>query len=96
MTIHKFDSTGDAYDATQCDDNVKNGDILVIDSERVVGLAHTWPVAITEAYGKLHKINDGKVLHVCMDCDITLDQLQAAIAEARRLGYLLRADCVNF
>ena len=54
MAIHIFDSTGDAYDACQCDENVTRGDILYIPSENVVGLADTWPVAITKEYGQLH------------------------------------------
>ena len=54
MAIHIFDSTGGAYDACQCDDNVKRGDILYIPSEGVVGLADTWPIAITKEYGALH------------------------------------------
>jgi hypothetical protein len=30
MSIHTFDDTGEAYDACQCDDNIKTGDTLVI------------------------------------------------------------------
>ena len=54
--IHHFDSTGDAYDACQCDDNIDTGDVLVIDNENVVGLAWVWPFALTEACGKLHTL----------------------------------------
>lgn len=58
-TVHFFDSTGEAYDATQCDEAVRDGDILVIESEGVIGIAHTWPVAVTQAYGRLHQITPG-------------------------------------
>jgi hypothetical protein len=54
MAIHIFDTTGEAYDACQCDESVNKGDILFIPSEGVVGLADTWPIAITKAYGDLH------------------------------------------
>lgn len=60
IRIHFFDSTGDAYDATQCDENIKNGDTLVIVDEKVVGLADTWPVAVTKLAGHLHTLDDGK------------------------------------
>ncbi|RUU78225.1 hypothetical protein [Mesorhizobium sp. M7A.F.Ca.MR.362.00.0.0] len=60
IRIHFFDSTGDAYDATQCDEDIKNGDVLVIPTACVVGLADTWPVAVTKQAGKLHVLADGK------------------------------------
>ncbi|ESY35392.1 hypothetical protein NKK48_30330 [Mesorhizobium sp. C386A] len=60
IKIHFFDSTGDAYDFTQCIDDIKNGDVLVIESEKVVGLADTWPVAVTKEAGNLHTLDDGK------------------------------------
>ena len=54
MTIHTFPDTGLAYDACQCDDTIKDGDILLIEREGVVGIADTWPIAITEKHGVLH------------------------------------------
>ena len=56
MNIHRFESTGDAYDACQCDEKIKDGDVLLIESEGVVGLAHTWPYAVTLNLGKLHGV----------------------------------------
>lgn len=55
--VHYFNSTGEAYDATQCSDEIKDGDVLVIRSEGVVGIADTWPFAVTEAAGNLHSID---------------------------------------
>lgn len=49
-----FDSSGDAYDACQCDPQVKKGDLLYIPSEGVVGIAGTWPLAVTHRNGKIH------------------------------------------
>ena len=54
--IHNFDTTGEAYDACQCDDDINTGDVLVIDNENVVGLAWVWPFALTENSGKLHTL----------------------------------------
>lgn len=59
MRIHLFESTGEAYDACQCDEDIKDGDVLVIESERVVGVADTWPFAVTVAHGNLHVLKDG-------------------------------------
>ncbi|MFJ3248437.1 hypothetical protein [Streptomyces sp. NPDC086782] len=54
-TVHRFTDTVEAYDATQCRDDIRDGDVLVVESERVVGfLDAAWPVAITEAHGEFH------------------------------------------
>lgn len=45
--VHTFESTGEAYDASQCDDAIRDGDVLVVASEGVIGfLAAAWPIAI--------------------------------------------------
>lgn len=56
--IHRFDSTEEAYDACQCDDTIQKGDLLLIESEGVVGIADTWPMAVTAKRGELHGIAD--------------------------------------
>jgi hypothetical protein len=66
--VHRFYSTSEAYDATQCRDHIKDGDVLVIEREQVVGfLRSAWPGAVTAAHGELHTftadpraIDDGK------------------------------------
>jgi hypothetical protein len=73
LAIHKFDTTGEAYDATQCDENVKKGDILIVESEKVVGIAYTWPVAITEAHGELHVISDTTLLTEFQSSDLAFE-----------------------
>jgi hypothetical protein len=53
--IHEFNSTGQAYDASQCCEDIKDGDILVVRNEKVVGiLTEAWPVAITQNSGAFH------------------------------------------
>jgi hypothetical protein len=47
MTIIHFPTSGEAYDACQRDETINDGDVLVITSEGVVGIADTWPVAVT-------------------------------------------------
>jgi len=54
VVVHQFESTGAAYDACQVG-IARVGDVLVVESEGVVGLADTWPVALTSDCGDLHK-----------------------------------------
>ncbi|MFJ4686520.1 hypothetical protein [Streptomyces sp. NPDC088789] len=56
--VWTFDSTGEAYDAVQCRDDIRDGDVLVIEHEQVIGLADTWPFALTEKHGELHTLKD--------------------------------------
>lgn len=52
-----FATTKEAYDATQTGE-APLGSVLLIPSEGVVGLAWTWPVAVTVASGELHQVAD--------------------------------------
>lgn len=55
MKIHKFSSTGEAYDASQTHDDIRDGDVLSVESERAVAvLIEAWPVAISENTGEFH------------------------------------------
>lgn len=53
---HECHSTGGAYDECQTNIRFQRGDVLVIRGERVVGVADTWPIAVTKEQGKLHSI----------------------------------------
>jgi hypothetical protein len=56
--VHTFDSTGEAYDTTQTDDSINDGDVLLIPSEDVAGfLFKAWPVAITPEHGAFHTLD---------------------------------------
>lgn len=69
MTIHDFYETGGAYNACQTQVHprtmapVNRGDILVSSVTHddmhvfVVGMADTWPFAVTQARGQLHEIS---------------------------------------
>lgn len=53
--IHMFEDTGEAYDSSQCWDEIKDGDILSVPNERAVAvLIEAWPVAISENAGNFH------------------------------------------
>jgi hypothetical protein len=58
--VHQFDSTGEAYDASQCRDDIHDGDVLFVPSEGVAGFLYkAWPVAVTEACGAFHSLSQG-------------------------------------
>lgn len=54
VPVHSFPSSGAAYNACQSNDSIHDGDIIHVPSEGVVGLAGTWPAAVTKNYGQLH------------------------------------------
>lgn len=58
--VHIFESSGEAYDLTQTDDNIKDGDVLVIPNEGIIGiLFEAWPAAVVyseDGPGKLHMV----------------------------------------
>ncbi|MFF5045644.1 hypothetical protein [[Kitasatospora] papulosa] len=56
--VHRFETSSDAYDATQALDGISDGDVIVVESEKVVGfLVRAWPAAITVARGSLHMVS---------------------------------------
>lgn len=77
---HLFDSTGEAYNACQCNSEIKTGDTLVIGSEGVVGLADTWPFAVTDESGDLHSVNREAATPSshAYSCGITAEQVAHA------------------
>ena len=85
---HEFATSQEAYDACQTMDHIKNGDTLVIKSERVVGVATTWPLAVTKECGVLHQLsidfNDAE--RAALDY-FDVEALADARNEAARLGF---------
>ena len=88
--VHHFASTHEAYDACQTDDSIATGDTLVIESERVVGVADTWPFAVTAECGDLHImapgisdaefLEEGNKFHTA---GVTLEQAHLDVARQR-------------
>jgi hypothetical protein len=63
VTFEQDVSTGEAYDLTQTDDTIKDGDVLIVGSEGVVGvMVGAWPTAATKAHGQFHGLADGFTL----------------------------------
>lgn len=97
--VHTFPDSSTAYDATQTgqwyDDatdssvEVKNGDILVISDEGVVGICTTWPVAVTKNTGELHgmKPEFSTPEDIAEVTKLPLEKVQAAFRKAQELGF---------
>jgi hypothetical protein len=94
MAKHYFTSTGDAYDACQTDEGIKNGDLLIVTEtaddgteQIVIGLAGAWPVAVGCASGNFHQVTAGAdIRRLAADFEWTDEQINAAIAEAKTRG----------
>ena len=75
--VHHFDTTEAAYEASLNEWDVREGDVLVIEAERVVGLGSTDPIAITFVAGALKTI-----------AAMTRDELLAELVHgAPEIGY---------
>jgi hypothetical protein len=53
VPVCTYESTGDAYDAVQVGD-APLGAVLLVESERVAGVADVWPFAVTAEHGAMH------------------------------------------
>ena len=90
MQLHFFESTTEAYASVQCDESVRTGDLLVIASERVVGIATAWPVAVSKEHGVLHctaDIEAWKAAASPKNAEAEARGMSAAIELARLLGW---------
>ena len=63
IAAHYFSNSNEAYDACQVGETdagveVNAGDILIIPTEKVVGVCDTWPFAVTKECGSLHAVKD--------------------------------------
>ncbi|MBK6492169.1 MAG: hypothetical protein IPF97_10880 [Sphingomonadales bacterium] len=87
--IHAFASTGNAYDAVQTDETIAAGDTLLILDEGVVGVAMTWPFAITAEPGKLHAVREPGAGETLEHIEKALDVPDGSIVRACRLAGVL-------
>jgi len=94
--LHVYESTGEAYDDCQCNPLIGSGDTLIIESEHVVGLAWAWPIAVTQAAGKLHQVTAGSNLVNDFDQSFSDAQVREAVAEAVKRGFALDPNFERF
>lgn len=89
--IYTFETVAQAYDATQCE--LPKGAVVVIPSKGVVGLAWTWPIAVTAAEGDdddcLHGIATGYEKQILAEAGWCRQEIVAAVKEAIDRGYPL-------
>lgn len=90
---HAFASTGNAYDAVQCDEAIHNGDTLIVLTEEVVGVAMTWPFAVTQRHGNLHALSaprDGETFaDLARSLHVSAADIEHAAEIARCFGFPL-------
>jgi hypothetical protein len=76
--VHTFDDSGHAYDRSQTDDEIKNGDVFHIPEEGITGYMHkAWPMAVTQNKGAFHGLAEpatwagprGEGHKICQTCD---------------------------
>lgn len=77
----------------QCDEVIRTGETLVVLAEGVVGIAMTWPFAVTAASGHLHALappREGETLaDLARTFHVRLADFEHAALLARRLGFAL-------
>jgi hypothetical protein len=83
--VWTFADSGDAYDSCQCREDIEDGQTLDC-GDGVVGLAWTWPIAVTADRGKLHSPNGRDVRPLLRDAGISAEQVRAAVQLAERKG----------
>lgn len=90
---HAFASTGNAYDAVQCDEAIRTGDTLIVLTEEVVGVAMTWPFAVTQAHGHIHALSAPRERETPADLarslHVSAADFEHAAEIARRFGFPL-------
>lgn len=79
-SVHTFRTTAEAYNASQTDDAIRDGDVLVATDERVAGvMVRAWPTAITSTTGEFHSLADSLTW---ADVDAGRYALAVQVAEA--------------
>ncbi|MCY1669556.1 hypothetical protein OVA07_00825 [Novosphingobium sp. SL115] len=95
---HAFASTGNAYDASQCDEAILTGDTLIVLAEQVVAIASPKPFAMTETCGKLHALSAPRpgesLADLARSLHVRAADFQHAANMARRLGFPLDPQLV--
>ena len=97
--VHVFASTSEGYDETQCSDDVRDGDILLVPSEGVAGfMAEAWPTAATKEHGHFHRIADTDVARAFHAEGLAVARAVWAAyraAEPADVAPLVLGDCVR-
>lgn len=88
-----FATTGNAYDAVQTNEAIATGATLLVLPEKVVGIAMTWPFAVTAKAGKLHPMNTPEpgesLATIACELGVTEADMRHAIELAKVLHFPL-------
>lgn len=94
--VHHFRTSLLAYNACFDDPHVREGDILVVAPERVVGIASDDPIAVTTAHGELKPIpaltREGLLAELAHDAA----QISHAVKEALRFQFDVAPHFLGF
>jgi hypothetical protein len=98
LIVHEHPSTGVAYDASNCEDDHAKA-LVLIPSERVVGFAWAWPIAVTHEAGALHSPRPGQdrdgMLALLADAGYTLDDARQAVALCDEHGFEVSTEFLS-
>lgn len=90
--VHVFETSGNAYDGVQTDDRIATGDLLLVMDEGVVGVAMTWPFAVTAEAGHLHQVapkREDTFDQLATSLGVEPAAMMRAISLARQLGFAI-------
>lgn len=86
VRVHEYNTSAYAYDETQTNDEIWDGDVIIALEEGAVAiLDEAWPFAITEAHGEFHGPPHTSA-HLIRDGRFT-ESLAVALDKARELGF---------
>ena len=94
--VHHFRTSQLAYNACFDDPHVREGDILVVASERVVGIASADPIAVTTAHGELKPFPALTREELVAELAHDADQISHAVKEALRFLFDVAAQFLGF
>jgi hypothetical protein len=88
VRVHVYNTTSYAYDETQTNGEILDGDVIVAEGEGAVAiLDRAWPFAITEEHGEFH---GPPVLSAHLHRDgFFIPSLAVAVAEAVKRGFAI-------
>ena len=81
-----------AYNACQTENDIRVGDVLYIPSEKIVGFADVWPIAVTDNCGELHKVNAERYIDGLTYARIQLQSSDENIKAAQELAAITEND----
>lgn len=85
--MHLFPDTSSARDSRELGDAVNQGDVLVVESESVVGVCTSFPFAVTQDRGNLSEFCFDQLTYEPADLLDIVQGIYTAVAEAQRRGY---------